>query len=295
MVSKKLLLIINLHAGRNRSRGPLFDAVTAFSEAGYLVRIEPTRCRGDATRLALEEAPNYDVVVACGGDGTLSETVAGLLQLEKAPPLGYIPQGSTNDFAASLEIPSDAVGAAEKLLYASGSRLDVGDWNGRSFVYVASFGIFTRSSYAASQAAKNALGHFAYLLEGMTELANIRAYRLRITADGENLDGTYLFGAVCNATSIGGMMKLSRENVTLDDGKFELLLIPAPETPVELQELITALLAQDYAGSGVIFRHIRQLRLETDEDLPWSLDGEYAESAPVVEVTNRRQALRMLL
>lgn len=241
------------------------------------------------------EGSQYDLVVASGGDGTLNETIAGLVQLDNPPLLGYLPQGSTNDFASSLHISDDPAAAAEVIVQEHVQVLDVGLWNQRPFAYVASFGAFTRTSYTASQASKNALGHFAYILEGMKDLNSLRPYRIRVTADGEVLDGDYLFGAVCNSTSIGGLMKLDPERVVLDDGKFELLLIPSPKTPLELQNLMLALLNQHYDSEGLVFRHISSLHLETEEDLPWSLDGEYAPSTPSVDIVNRQGALRILL
>ncbi len=219
----------------------------------------------------------------------------GELGAEYRRVLGYLPQGSTNDFAASLRISGDPAEAAAAIARNVPRLLDVGFWNGRSFLYVASFGAFTRSSYAAPQAAKNALGHFAYILEGMKDLSTLRPYRVRLTAGGECLDGEYLFGAVCNSTSIGGLMKLNPERVVLDDGLFELLLVPSPKTAADLQSLVHALLNQQYDSQGLVFRHVSSIRLETEEDLPWSLDGEFAPSAPVVDIENRRQALAMLL
>ena len=295
MEPKKLLMIVNPRAGKNKPAGPLLGAAALLSEAGHLLSVRATRAQGDARAIAAEEGAKFDVVVAVGGDGTLNEVASGLMRLPDPPPLGYFPQGSTNDFAASLKIPGDPETAAQAVLKGETRKLDVGFWNERSFVYVASFGAFTRSSYAASQSAKNALGHFAYILEGMKDLDSLRPYRIRLTADGEVLDGEYLFGAVCNSTSIGGLMKLESERVVLDDGKFEMLLIPNPKTAADLQKLVMALLEQIYDREGLIFRHVSSLRLETEEDLPWSLDGEYAPSMPVVEVVNRRQALTMLL
>ena len=292
---KKLLMIVNPRAGRNKSRSPLFDAVSVFSEAGYLVRVHNTAGPGDAAETAAREGRDYDLVVAVGGDGTLNEVISGLIRLEQPPLLGYLPQGSTNDFAASLHISGKPPIAAEAIVRNRLQVLDVGTWNDRVFVYVASFGAFTRSSYAAPQAAKNALGHFAYILEGMKDLDTLRPYRVRVTADGEVLDGEYLFGAVCNSTSIGGLMKLDPERVVLDDGKFELLLIPSPKTPQDLQNLVLALLNQQYTSEGLVFRHISSLHLETEGDLPWSLDGEYAPSVPTVDIENHRGAMRMLL
>lgn len=296
MEPKKLLMIVNPKAGRNKSRGPLFDAAAIFSQAGYLLSIHSTTARpGDAAEAAAAAGGVFDVVAAVGGDGTLNEVVSGLMTLERPPLLGYLPQGSTNDFASSLRLPGKPAEAAEAMMAAVPHRLDVGRWDRRYFVYVASFGAFTRSSYTATQAAKNALGHFAYILEGMKDVGSLRPYRVKLTADGEVLDGEYLFGAVCNSTSIGGLMKLEEERVVLDDGKFELLLIPNPRTPADLQNLVVALLNQQYDREGVVFRHVSSIHLETEEELPWSLDGEYAPSLPAVDIENRCQALEMLL
>ena len=295
MTQKKLLMIVNPSAGRSKSRGPLFDAAAILSQAGYLISIHNTVCAGDAAETAAREGEHYDVIVAVGGDGTLNEVVSGVLRLEHPPALGYLAQGSTNDFASSLHISNKPAAAAAAIAQATPRQLDIGQWNGRHFVYVASFGAFTRSSYAAPQAAKNALGHFAYILEGMKDLNTLRPYQVRLTADGEVLDGEYLFGAVCNSTSIGGLMKLDPERVVLDDGKFELLLVPNPRTALDLQNLVVALLNQKYDSEGLVFRHVSSIHLETEEDLPWSLDGEYAPSAAKVNIHNHQAALRMLL
>ena len=295
MTQKKLLFIVNPRAGRSKSRSPLFDAIAVFSQAGYLVSLHKTTAPGDAAITAAREGGDYDLVVAAGGDGTLNEVISGLMKLEHRPLLGYLPQGSTNDFAASLQISGNPVMAAMSIVRNVPCQLDIGQWNERCFVYVASFGAFTKSSYSASQAAKNALGHFAYILEGMKDLNTLRPCRVRLTADGEVLDGEYLFGAVCNSTSIGWLMKLDPEKVVLEDGKFEMLLVPSPKTALELQNLVLALLNQQYDSQGLIFRHVSSIHLETEENLPWSLDGEYAPSVPAVDIVNRRWGLRMLL
>ena len=295
MTQKKLLMIVNPRAGRNKPMGPMFEACSVLSAAGWLLSIRKTHGSGDAARIAREEGKDYDLVVAVGGDGTLNETVSGLTALENPPLLGYIAQGSTNDFASSLHISDRPVEAAAAMVRRTPRQLDIGDWNGRKFIYVASFGAFTRSSYSAPQAAKNALGHFAYILEGMKDLNTLRPYKIRLTADGETLDGEYLFGAVCNSTSLGGLMKLDPERVVLDDGKFELLLIPMPKSPTDLPNLVRALLDQKYDRGGLVFRHVSSIHLETEEDLPWSLDGEYAASAPVVDIQNCQKGLTMLL
>ena len=281
---KKLLFIVNPRAGKTKSTAPLFDAVAAFSRAGYLVRVFVTEAGGQARDIAAKWGGQYDLVVCAGGDGTLNETISGLMQLEQRPPLGYLPNGSTNDFAASLHLHTTVATAARAVAGGVPYSLDIGRHNDRYFAYVASFGAFTRSSYSASQAAKNALGHFAYILEGLGDLDSLRPYRCAIDADGEHFEGDFIFGAVCNSTSLGGLVKLDPKHVSMDDGTFELLLLRMPKTALDLQNLITAMTRMQYDYPGVIFRHVKNVVLTTDENISWSLDGEYAASAPRVEI-----------
>lgn len=281
---KKLLFIVNPRAGKTKSTAPLFDAVAAFSRAGYLVRVFVTEAGGQARDIAAKWGGQYDLVVCAGGDGTLNETISGLMQLEQRPPLGYLPNGSTNDFAASLHLHTTVATAARAVAGGIPYSLDIGRHNDRYFAYVASFGAFTRSSYSASQAAKNALGHFAYILEGLGDLGSLRPYRCAIDADGEHFEGDFIFGAVCNSTSLGGLVKLDPKHVSMDDGTLELLLLRMPKTALDLQNLITAMTRMQYDYPGVIFRHVKNVVLTTDENISWSLDGEYAASAPRVEI-----------
>ena len=292
---KTLLFIVNPRSGRTKSRAPLFDAVARFSQAGYLVYVHMTEGPGDATRVVREMGQDFDLVVCSGGDGTLNETISGLMQLPRRPWVGYLPNGSTNDFAASLHIPSQTENATEAIIRGDPFPLDIGTHNGRSFAYVASFGAFTRSSYSAPQATKNALGHFAYILEGLGDLDSLRPYSCRVVADGEIFEGDFIFGAVCNSTSLGGLVKLNPDRVKMDDGKFELLLLRTPKTALDLQNLIVAIASMEYDYPGVIFRHVRSVTLETQDDIPWSLDGEYAPSEPRVEIRNIPGAIDLML
>lgn len=295
---KKLLFIVNPRAGKTKSRAPLFDAVSIYSEAGYLVSVRQTKRRGDATRFAAELGAEFDLVVCHGGDGTLNEMINGLMQIpkERRPMASYLPGGSTNDFAASLNISSDLAVAAQRAMRMETRDLDVGVFGGRNFVYVASFGAFTRTTYTVPQDIKNMFGHFAYLLEGAKDLDTLRPYRMKITADGEVLDGEYLFGAVSNSTSIAGLMKLPTDKVSFNDGEFELLLVPVPKTPLAMQSLIHALVYRSYEGSdGLIFRHVKHVTAETEENIPWTLDGEYAPGAPRIEIGIEDNGIQMLL
>ena len=290
---KTLLLIVNPKAGRRRSNAFFFDIVSIFSEAGYLVSLRQTQGPGDAARLAREEGPNFDLVVCYGGDGTLNQTVNGLLELPSPPPLGYIAGGSTNDFAASLRLPSDPVETARQIAESRGRRLDVGRFNASHFIYVASFGAFTKASYSVPQNIKNDLGHLAYIIEGVKDLPTLRYYPAHIEADGEVFDGRFLFGAVTNATSIGGLLKLNHEAVIMDDGKFEMLLVPEPKSLTALNDMLRALILQEFNGrnTGLIMRHVSHLSVTTEEPLLWSLDGEPSPAVSQVDIQNLHQQL----
>ena len=297
-MDKKLLFIVNPRAGKRKSREPLFDAVSIYSEAGYLVSVRVTSHPGEATELAEDLGEEFDLVVCHGGDGTLNETVNGVMRIpkEKRPAVSYLPGGSTNDFAASLNISSNPAEAALSAMCLEPRKLDVGRFGERNFVYVASFGAFTKTTYTVPQDIKNVFGHFAYMLDGVKNLDTLCPYRMKITADGEVFDGEYLFGAISNSTSIAGLMKLSDEEVLFNDGLFELLLVPVPRTPAAMQALILALINKDYYDSeGLIFRHVRHVTAETAEDIPWTLDGEYDPGAPVVEIGIEENGVTMLL
>ena len=291
---KKLLFIVNPRAGKAKSRAPLFDAAAEFSHAGYLVNIFVTEAGGQARDMAARCGGAYDLIVCAGGDGTLNETLSGVMQLPQRPPLGYLPCGSTNDFAASLHLPTAMDEAARAAVGGGPYPLDVGRHNDRYFAYVASFGAFTRSSYSATQAVKNALGHFAYILEGLGDLDSLRPYRCAVEADGEHFEGEFIFGAVCNSTSLGGLVKLDPACVRMDDGMYELLLLRMPKSALDLQNLINVMTRMQYDYPGVILRHVRHVTVTTDEELPWSLDGEYCPSAPRVEIENLPAAVQLV-
>ena len=295
---KRLLFFINPNAGHAEIRGTLMEVLEIFSAGGYEVTVHMTTGPRDLTRQIAARGAQYDLIVCTGGDGTLNETVNGVMRIpkEKRPAVSYLPGGSTNDFAASLNISSNPAEAAASAMRMKPRSLDVGKFGERNFVYVASFGAFTKTTYTVQQDIKNMFGHFAYLLEGVKNLDTLCPYRMKITADGEVFDGEYLFGAISNSTSIAGLMKLSPDEVSFDDGKFELLLVPVPRTPAAMQALILALINKDYYDSeGLIFRHVKHVTAETAEDIPWTLDGEYDPGAPVVEIGIEDNGVTMLL
>lgn len=291
---KKLLLIVNPRAGKNKSLAPLYEAIARLSAGGYLVHVRETAAPGDATRFARDIGPLFDTVACYGGDGTLNETITGLLSAGADTPIGYIPAGSTNDFASSLKIPTNILKAAQAIVEGEPVSYDVGRFGDRYFSYVASFGAFTRSSYATPQNVKNALGHTAYVLSGITELSQIRNEHVKMEIDGQVVEGDFLFGAICNSTSVGGILTLDPKQVDMGDGLFEILLVRAPENLGEIHECIQALQSQKYNCAMLTFRSAQKVRIFADPEMPWTLDGEKEDGHETVEVENLHHAIRLM-
>ena len=292
---KKLLFIMNPYAGQRKAAKNLAQILEIFNRAGYLVTIYMTAGPGDGEKLSTSLAVEYDLVVACGGDGTFNEVVAGILKAGVDVPVGYIPAGSTNDFANSLGLALDNLQAARDIVEGQAMSVDAGMFGGRFFSYVASFGAFTRASYATPQGLKNALGHTAYVLSGIAEVAQLKTEEVRIQLpDGTVVDGPFIFGAITNSTSVAGILTLSSKHVDICDGKLEVMLIRSPKNLTELGEIITALQKQTYNCSAMTFFSTERLLVTADEKMAWSLDGECQEGVSQVEITCSHQAFRLM-
>ena len=292
---KKLLLIINPVAGRNQAQADLFKMVRVFSEHDCEVTVYPTRGPQDCTRKVLADAGRFDLVVCCGGDGTLNEMVSGMMQREDPVPMGYIPLGSTNDFAASLHLPSHVEEAALRCVEGTAFHMDVGSLNDRYFNYIAAFGAFTEASYATPQQIKNALGHLAYILEGVKSLGRLQPIHVRITADGEAFEEDYLFGAVTNTVSLGGVLRLDPSRVLLDDGMYELLLVKNPQNPAEAQAMLSALMLQNYDGPLVRMLRASDILFESNHEISWTIDGEFGGSFSTTHILNNKNAVTLMV
>lgn len=291
---KQLLLILNPTAGTKKAVKYLAEIISVFNRADYDTHVYVTTCQGDAANAVDLFGASADLIVCCGGDGTLNETVAGVIKAGLQTPIGYIPAGSTNDFASSLHLSSDVVEAAKQIADGKAVEYDVGRFSDRYFTYVASFGAFTKTSYTTPQNIKNALGHMAYILEGIQELSSIRKVHVRMELDDEVLEDDYLFGAVCNSTSVGGILTLNPEIVDMSDGKLEILLIRAPKDVGELHECIMALKNQKYNCRMITFRSASHIQISASSDMPWSLDGEKAEGSEQICVENLHRRIQLV-
>ena len=289
-----MLFVMNPYAGQRKANRYLAEILGVFNRAGYEVTVHMTAGPRDAERIVAEKAAQVDVVVCAGGDGTFNEAVNGVMKSGVKTPLGYIPCGSTNDFAASLKLPASPVKAAEAIVAGTPVSYDVGKFADRYFSYVASFGAFTKASYATSQNVKNALGHTAYLLEGIQELSQLRKAHVRFEFDDRVVEDDFLFGAISNSTSVGGILTLDPKQVDMRDGKFELLLVRAPRDLMEVSECIVALQNKKYNCAMVTFVTASQLKITADPEMNWTLDGELKEGLGEIYVENLHHAIGLI-
>lgn len=294
MSEKKLLFVFNPKSGMGLIKNHLLDIVDIMVKAGYEPTVYPTQARGDATRKVKESGANYDRIVCSGGDGTLDEVVTGMREANLEIPLGYIPAGSTNDFARTLGISNDMIKAAEIAVGEHVFPCDVGQFNEDTFIYIAGFGIFTEISYETPQELKNIFGHAAYILSAAKSLASIPSYLMQVEANDEVIQDRFIYGMVTNSISVAGFKGLTGKNVQLDDGEFEVTLIKSPTNPIELNEIIaylTGILSETKMVYSFKSNHIQ---IRSRSSVTWTLDGENGGDHWSVDIHNHHQCLNIL-
>ena len=270
--------------------------VTEILSQKYDISIYVTSAIGDATeRVKRIDEKEFDLIVVCGGDGTLNEVVTGLMITKKQMNVGYIPAGTLNELSGSLGISRIITTAAKDILNGKVTTLDIGKFEDRYFSYTASFGAFTDASYSANQDIKNALGQAAYFFEGIKSLGNIKPLRLKFEADDKIYEGDYIFGAISNSMSIGGIVKFQKANVTLNDGLFEVMLVKNPQTFAEFQIIVDGILKRELNREGIEFFHTSRITVEGSEDIPWTLDGEYCQGNKKIVIENLHSALHLIV
>ena len=297
---KTLLFIYNPKAGKSKIRGAMADIIEIFDKAGYTVTVRPTKRKGDVARIICRHGDQYERLVVAGGDGTLNEALNGLKQAEeqgkKMPDLGYIPTGSTNDFGLSLKIPTDPVKAATVAVSGVPFPCDTGIFNGHPFAYIAAFGAFTQVSYGTPQGTKNTLGHSAYILEGIKSLPQIKGVPLTVQTDEETFSGTFLYGMVSNTLSLGGITGIfEKENVALDDGLLEVFLLKEPKSIAEQSEMVSDLLQFNFQSPHVKSLKTRKITFIAEDNIPWTLDGEFGGEPNAAEISVAQKAYRILV
>ena len=297
---KKLLFVYNPRAGKEMLKPRLSDVLDIFVKAGYEVTVHPTQAYRDAYYQIKEyEVGKYDLIARSGGDGTIDEVATGMMKRREmgkdVVPVGYIPAGTTNDFAKSLHIPRKPLAAADNAVKGVPFPCDIGKFNDSVFVYIAAFGIFTDVSYETDQAVKNVLGHMAYILEGAKRIFNIPSYKIKVEHDGEVIEDEFIFGMVTNSRSVGGFSNMVGKNIVFDDGLFEVTLIKTPKNPIALQEIIAALLIEQVDTKHMYTFKTKKITFDSVEEIPWTLDGEFGGEQDYVEIENVQKAMEIMV
>ena len=295
-MDKRLLLLLNPFAGQKKANRLLPEIIRLYNDRGYECIVYVTAGPGDATEYLRDHNTEFDHVVCIGGDGTLNETIAGIVDSgASCPPVGYIPAGSTNDYANSLGLSRDILTAAADAVDGWLCRFDLGSFDGRNFIYTASCGAFARTSYTTPQTAKNLLGHLAYIFEGLRDLTTIKPIHARVTSDDRVFEGDYIFIGVTNSLSVGGLVRLDPDLVRLNDGLFEVMLVKFPTLPGHLAEILRALSTNDLPSEEIEFFTAEKVRIETEEDVEWTLDGERGDSGRSFEIVNLYNRFPLML
>lgn len=292
----KILFVVNPVAGKMMSAKYMLDILRIFNDNDALPTVYTTKSSGDAKEYVKLNADRYDRVICCGGDGTFSEVVSGIVKANVKTPIGYIAAGSTNDLARTLGIPADIKKAAKNAVCGEPFGIDIGLVNDdKTFTYVASFGLFTKTSYATPQELKNILGHMAYVLEGVKELSNIKGYNMTIKTEEETVKGEFIFGAITNSLSIGGVFKYPRSRVSLNDGNFEVMMIKRPKDLIELGNIVNAMNTGSFNDKNILFIQAAKLNVQIDSPCPFTLDGEYGGDYTEMQVENLKERVAIYL
>ena len=296
---KKLLLIMNPRSGMMLAPKYLSELIERFSRAGFLTQVLMTAARGDARDFAEQYGGDVDIVAVSGGDGTLNEVIDGMITADHKTPIGYIPSGSTNDFANSIGLPSSIYDCTDLIIEGKADTFDVGSFNGRYFSYIASFGAFTSTSYSVPQTVKNMLGHTAYILGGIKDILSIKPVHARFITDRgmpdeKLIDGDFIFGAVCNSRSVAGILKLPADEVDMNDGLMEIFLIRMPNDMLQLNDIAFHMLNGSLNSSHIEFFSARTADVWIDKGTHWTLDGEYEEGSEYCRIDTIDSAISLI-
>lgn len=296
MENKKLLLIVNPCSGKAKMRPALLGVVEIFTKADFDVTVYPTKEREDATRkVATLKEKDYDLIVVCGGDGTLNEVITGLMESGADIPIGYIPAGTLNEWSTGLGISKTIRQAAKDIVKGKEITLDIGQFGDKYFTYTASFGAFTSASYSANQDIKNVLGQAAYFFEGIKSLGTIKPIHLKFECDDREIEGDFLFGAISNSMSVGGIVKFDQAAVQLNDGLFEVLLIRNPANVLGFQTIIDGIVKHELNRENLEFFRTKKILVTSDGALDWTLDGEHGVSNDKIKIKNIHNAVRFIV
>lgn len=271
----KVLFIYNPHSGKIALKNHIWDILNTFSVANYDLTVKACNLGVDIAKYVNDVCADYDLIICSGGDGTLNRVINGIVKKDKIVPVGYIPSGSTNDYASSLKLPKTMEKCADAITKGQIYKYDIGKFNEDYFIYVAAFGLFSEVSYATDQNIKNVIGHAAYIVEGIKSLTDVKTYHLKVKSDNEEFEDDFIFGMISNTTSVGGVYDMSKQDVKLDDGLFEVLLVKKPNSILDLNKLGMYFLGNQESNKYIKHFKCKEIEIIPDQEMPWSLDGEY--------------------
>jgi diacylglycerol kinase (ATP) len=291
---KSMMLIVNPKAGRMHSRNRLHNLVRQFNQNDYQCHLFVTNRSGDVKQMLEVYGQNYQLIVALGGDGTLNEVITTMINSKISIPLGFIPGGTTNDFARSHQIPINFKNATQKIMTGSITKIDIGAFNHRYFNYIATFGAYTAVAYQTNQTLKNWLGYPAYLVSSFKHLNSLRKYSITLTINGQTTSEDVIFLAITNSTSVGGLLRYPQDQIQLDDGYLEICILRYPTKPTEWISLTQALATGQYTHPLITLTKASTFKIVSEEVIDWCLDGEYGGQAKSVDIHCLPQQIQLI-
>lgn len=291
----KVLVIINPASGK----GNILEKTEEIKQNLIKQNMEPdiyfTKKEENAKKIIEEHKEDKDLILICGGDGTLNEAVEAIMEDEELQNISvsFIPLGTTNDFARSLNIPIKDISITSKLLETKAKRVDIGKFNeSKSFCYVAAFGLITDVPYTTNIEKKHKYGKWAYYLEALKRLKKIPTYRIKLRYDGKHIEDDFIYGGITNSESIGGFKWFEKGEILLDDGEFEGIFIRKPKNIFGYIKILSSFLRKEYSENEYIFStRAKEYEIQSEENLSWTIDGEFAGSFNNVIINNQKRAI----
>lgn len=290
-----MLLITNPASGKGTIKKDLYKIIKNFKKLKFKIDLKYTNIDYNASKIVMNYDKECDVIIVLGGDGTLNEVVTGLTESNKKIKVGFIPIGTTNDFAKSLRIKKNRIELSKTILDKDIKNCDTGKINDKYFNYVAAFGVFTETSYATSREQKRKFGRLAYVFNGIKELFKIKKHKAKIYVDDMIITDDFIYGGISNSKSIAGFELYDKDEVDMSDGKFEAMFIKMPKNFFRKIKLGFDLLFKNRKNSDIICFKVSKIVIEVEEPVDWTMDGEYAGRYSVVKIENLQKNMSFLV
>lgn len=292
----KLLLLVNKKSGKETIEKYVPKIIEEFEENNFEVDLMYTKITNNATKIIMNYDKDFDLVVCCGGDGTLNQTISGLMEINKKVSIGFIPLGTANDFAKNFNLTDDVLYLPHNIMSYKSQKCDTGKFNDKYFNYVAAFGVCTKVSYTTKKSLKKRFGKKAYYMKAIKEFFHIKSYKVKLTFDDKVIEDEFVYGGISNSISIAGLQWFKPEDIDLNDGKFEAIFIKKPKNPIQTIKIFNSMLQKNYKNKAeIVYFKTDNIDIEIEEELPWTLDGEYGGTYNKVNINNIKQNVEFIV